>query len=64
MKTGKVKFFNKAFGYGFIIADETKQQVYMHKSNMQQKVKRGDEVIFALTEDHKGPKAIEVRLKE
>ncbi|HQF29426.1 MAG TPA: cold shock domain-containing protein, partial [Bacteroidia bacterium] len=46
MKTGKVKFFNEAKGYGFIVADDNAAEVFVHHSGLIEKVRENDHVEF------------------
>ncbi|CAN5402355.1 cold shock domain-containing protein [soil metagenome] len=62
MKTGTVKFFNESKGFGFIVDDESNQEVFVHISGLVDKINQGDKVTYNLTEGRKGPNAIEVRL--
>jgi CspA family cold shock protein len=62
MKTGTVKFFNESKGFGFIIDDETKAEVFVHISGLVDKINQEDRVTFSITEGRKGPNAIEVKL--
>jgi len=62
MKTGTVKFFNESKGFGFIIDDETKAEVFVHISGLVDKINQDDKVTFSITEGRKGPNAIEVKL--
>lgn len=62
MKTGTVKFFNESKGFGFIVDDETKAEVFVHISGLVDKVNQEDRVTFSITEGRKGPNAIEVKL--
>lgn len=60
-KTGTVKFFNEAKGWGFIKADE--QDYFVHASKLQDKITEGDEVIFEVKATRRGNDAVDVRLK-
>ena len=57
MPTGTVKFFLNQKGFGFIIDDETKEEIFIHVSGLVDKVKAEDKVSFELEEDKKGKKA-------
>jgi cold shock protein len=61
MPTGTVKFFMNQKGFGFIIDDETKEEIFVHVSGLVDKVKAEDKVSFELEEDKKGKKAKEVK---
>jgi CspA family cold shock protein len=61
MPTGTVKFFLNQKGFGFIIDDETKEEIFFHVSGIIDKVKADDKVSFELEEDKKGKKAKEVK---
>jgi CspA family cold shock protein len=61
MSTGKVKFFNERKGFGFILDDESNQDVFVHVSGLVDKIRENDQVTFDLTEDTRGKKAINVR---
>jgi CspA family cold shock protein len=61
MSTGKVKFFNERKGFGFILDDESQQDVFVHVSGLVDKIREDDQVTFDLTEDNRGKKAINVR---
>jgi len=64
MKEGKVKFFNEAKGYGFVIENETKEEYFVHVSGLIDQVKEDDDITFELKEGRKGLNAVEVRLKQ
>jgi CspA family cold shock protein len=52
MATGKVKFYSKNEGYGFIIENETKREIFFHHSGMIDiYIKQGDEVTFDIDMD-------------
>ena len=61
MSKGKVKFFNERKGFGFILDDESQQDVFVHVSGLIDKIRENDQVTFDLTEDNRGKKAINVR---
>jgi CspA family cold shock protein len=61
MSKGKVKFFNERKGFGFIVDDESQQDVFVHVSGLVDKIRENDQVSFDLTEDSRGKKAINVR---
>jgi len=61
MSKGKVKFFNERKGFGFIMDDETQQDVFVHVSGLVDKIREDDRVSFDVTEDNRGKKAINVR---
>jgi CspA family cold shock protein len=62
MQLGKVKWFNNAKGYGFIVdeADES-TDLFVHYSAIQgdgyKSLKAGDQVSFELADTPKGPQA-------
>jgi CspA family cold shock protein len=61
MKTGTVKFFNQSKGYGFIIVDETKQEVFVHANDLQGvSITENDRVQFEIQEGKKGANAVNV----
>ncbi|MFN5325535.1 MAG: cold-shock protein [Bacteroidota bacterium] len=61
MKTGKVKFFNEQKGFGFIVEDESKQEIFVHHSGLVDKIRENDLVTYEVTEGRKGPNAVNVK---
>lgn len=65
MATGKVKWFNNAKGYGFILADEGEEDLFAHFSSIQmdgyKTLKAGQSVGFDLVEGPKGNHAVNIR---
>jgi cold shock protein len=61
MSTGKVKFFNERKGFGFIIDDETSEDIFVHVSGLIDRIKENEQVSFDITEDQRGKKAINVK---
>lgn len=61
-KKGKVKFFNRRRGYGFIESEMLESDVFVHVTNMEDAITKGDNVAFELKESSKGVEAYNVRL--
>lgn len=62
MKTGKVKFFNDAKGFGFIIGDETSEDYFVHVTGLIDEIREGDSVEFELEEGRRGINAVNVKV--
>ena len=64
METGKVKWFNRRKGFGFIEREEG-EDVFVHFSAIDQEgfkaLDEGDEVQFEVTQGPKGPQAAKVK---
>ncbi|GHA70615.1 cold-shock protein [Pontibacter akesuensis] len=60
MKTGTVKFFNVSKGFGFIVADDTKQEIFVHQSGLTDEVRENDRVSYEEKDGKKGLNAINV----
>ena len=58
---GKVKFFNRVKGFGFITADDGKEY-FVHNTGLKEgeSVSEGDSVTFEIEQGDKGPKAAKV----
>jgi cold shock protein len=62
MKTGTIKFFNATKGFGFIVDDESKKEVFVHITGLiDQPVNTGDAVSFELIDGRKGQNAVNVK---
>ncbi len=61
MKTGTVKFFNEAKGFGFIIDDDSNQEYFVHVTGLIDDIREGDKVEFELKEGKKGLNAVNVK---
>ena len=63
MKTGTIKFFNDAKGFGFITEADSGQDYFLHVTALDgQEVKEGDEVTFEVKETPKGLNAVNVNI--
>ena len=65
MAIGKVKWFNNAKGYGFILRDSGGEDLFAHFSSIQMEgyrtLKAGQEVEFEVVEGAKGLHAVEIK---
>jgi CspA family cold shock protein len=62
MQTGKVKFFNESKGFGFIVADGTGEEIFVHVTGlMGVTLRENDSVSFNVTEGKRGLNAVDVK---
>jgi CspA family cold shock protein len=70
MATGTVKFFNDQKGFGFIVDDVTKQEIFVHITGIekageelteQERIAENDAVSYTTEETQKGTNAINVK---
>ncbi|MCW8886545.1 MAG: cold shock domain-containing protein CspD [Motiliproteus sp.] len=65
MFSGKVKWFNNAKGYGFILSDNSEEDLFAHYSSIQmdgyKTLKAGQQVEFETTPGPKGTHAVNIR---
>ena len=60
---GKVKFFNSSKGYGFIIDDETGEDVFVHVTSLNGlKINEGDKVEYVIEEGERSKTATNIQL--
>jgi len=64
MPTGRVKWFNNAKGYGFILPDDGDEDLFVHYSSIQMEgyktLKAGQSVTFDLLQGPKGSHAVNI----
>lgn len=53
-KKGKVKFFNCKCGYGFIEFENMDRDVFVYVISLEDKILKGDEVVFEVEVSDKG----------
>lgn len=61
-KIGRIKSFNARRGYGFIQSKLTTKDVFVHASELNDDVNKGDQVQFVLQFSEKGLHACDVRV--
>lgn len=65
MTTGKVKWFNNAKGYGFVLAECADEDLFVHYSSIEmtgyRTLRAGQEVSFDIQQGPKGLHAVNVR---
>lgn len=61
-KEGTVKFFNYSKGFGFISVKDTDEEIFVHTTNIIDKIKEKDQVTFNVEEGEKGLNAVNVRV--
>lgn len=59
---GTVKFFNFRKGFGFITHGDSDEEIFVHKSNLIDKIKDKNKVTFNIEQSDKGPIATNVRV--
>ena len=60
MQSGTVKFFNETKGFGFITADGSNQDIFVHVSGLVDEIRENDQVTFQVEQGRKGPNAVNV----
>ncbi len=64
MNKGTVKWFNATKGFGFIVNDETGEEVFVHFSGLAmdgyKTLEDGQAVVFDMTEGNRGMQAVNV----
>lgn len=62
MQTGKVKFFNESKGFGFIVDDNTGEEIFVHVTGLSGlTIRENDDVSFEVQEGKRGLNAVNVK---
>ncbi len=61
-KEGTVKFFNSTKGYGFISLNGSEEEIFVHSTNLIDKIREKDQVTFHIEKGDKGLIAVKVHL--
>ena len=62
MREGTVKFFNKSKGFGFITANDTNEEIFVHMSGLVDNIQENDKVQFETERGKKGINAVNVEV--
>ncbi len=61
MATGKVKFFNSAKGFGFIVEDDGGKELFVHQTGLVDRISENDLVSYEVVQGKKGLNAVNVK---
>lgn len=62
MQTGVVKFFNESKGFGFIVDDESGQEIFVHVTALGgTHIRENDQVSFEIVDGKRGLNAANVK---
>jgi CspA family cold shock protein len=62
MHTGVVKFFNESKGFGFILDDESKKDIFVHITGLNGlTIRENDQVSYEIVDGKKGLNAVNVK---
>ena len=62
MNEGTVNYFSVPHGFGFIRSKESREDIFVHFSNLIDSIKDNDKVLFDVAQGLKGLIAVKVRL--
>jgi len=62
MSNGTVKFFNEAKGFGFVVDNSTKEEIFVHVTGLIDNIREGDQVTFNTERGKKGMNAVDVKI--
>ena len=62
MNTGTVKFFNESKGFGFIVDNSSKEEIFVHVTGLIDNIREGDVVNYNTARGKKGMNAVDVKI--
>lgn len=62
MPQGTVKFFNSEKGFGFIVPEESGNDVFVHANGLIDEVREDDKVEYEVEQGRKGLNAVNVKV--
>lgn len=62
MYSGTVKFFNESKGFGFVVDNSSKEEIFVHVSGLIDNIREGDQVTFNTERGKKGMNAVDVKV--
>lgn len=62
MNTGTVKFFNESKGFGFIVDNASKEEIFVHVTGLIDNIREGDVVTYETARGKKGMNAVDVKI--
>ncbi len=62
MNTGTVKFFNESKGFGFIVDNSSKEEIFVHVTGLIDNIREGDVVNYNTERGKKGMNAVDVKI--
>ncbi len=62
MYSGIVKFFNESKGFGFIVDNSSKEEIFVHVTGLVDNIREGDSVTFDTERGKKGMNAVNVKI--
>lgn len=64
MSNGTVKFFNETKGFGFVVDNSTKEEIFVHVTGLIDNIREGDQVTFNTERGKKGMNAVDVKIAD
>ena len=61
MYSGTVKFFNGSKGFGFVVDNSSKEEIFVHVSGLIDNIREGDQVTYNTERGKKGMNAVDVK---